>query len=63
MKPFSRIAAIIFGIIGFLHLLRLITNFPVLLGNYEVPVWLSGVGLVIALVFCIGLWKESNDQQ
>ena len=61
MRPFSRIAAIIFGIIGLLHLLRLITKFPVVLGNYELPLWLSGAGLVVAIVLCIGLWKESNN--
>ena len=62
MKPFTQIAAIIFGIIGLLHLLRLIINFPVVLGNYELPIWLSGVGLVVAMVLCIGLWKESNEK-
>jgi hypothetical protein len=63
MKLFSRIAAIIFAIISLLHLARLITNFPVVLGNYELPMWLSGAGLVVAMILCIGLWKESRENQ
>lgn len=62
MRPFSKIASVIFGIIALLHLARVITSFPVALGNYELPVWVSVAGVVIAIVLCLGLWKESNQE-
>jgi hypothetical protein len=61
MNPFTKIASVFFGIIALLHLLRLtFFHLEVVVGGYQVPLWISIVGFVITAVLCIGLWKEAN---
>jgi len=47
-KTFLKLAGTIFGVIGMLHLLRLFTGWQIVLVGWEVPVWLSGFGVIIA---------------
>jgi len=61
MNPFTKIASVIFGLIALLHLLRLTFSYPeIVVGGYQVPLWISMVGFVITAILCIGLWKEAN---
>ena len=60
MKPFSKIAAVIFAIVALLHLARVILNLDLLVGDYKVPMWVSIVGSIIPLILSIGLWRESK---
>ncbi len=60
MKPFTKITAALFGIGAMIHLFRLIYPFRIMIGNNEVPNGASFVIIIIALVLCVGLWKESN---
>ena len=60
MKPFTKIASILLGIISLLHLLRLITHWQVTFNGFELPVWFSILGFIIALILSIGLWRESK---
>ena len=41
-------SAIVFTIAGLVHLLRAIQGWPVELGTWMVPVWLSGVAFVLS---------------
>ncbi len=43
-----QIFGIIFTIVGALHLLRLLTNFSVVLGGWVVPLWVSYFGVLLA---------------
>lgn len=42
------IAGIIFLLVAVVHLSRLFYPFEVVFGDYHVPVWVSGIGFVIA---------------
>ncbi|MFI5358324.1 MAG: hypothetical protein ACHQ4G_13415 [Opitutales bacterium] len=42
-----RTASVIFGLVSLAHLVRLFVRFPVVIGSYSVPVWLSGVAFVV----------------
>lgn len=57
----ERVAAALFGIIGLVHALRLAYGIPVVVGEMQVPLWLSGIGLVIAAVFAVLLWKNASE--
>jgi hypothetical protein len=59
-KPFTTVAAIIFGVIALVHLLRLIYGWAVTIVGADVPTWASVLGLVIAGVLAAGLWWESR---
>ena len=61
INPFTKIASIFFGIITLIHLLRLTFHHPdIVVGGYQVPIWISVIGFVITGIMCIGLWKEAN---
>jgi hypothetical protein len=46
-KTFLLIASIIFSLIALGHLSRLVFKWLVLLGAWQVPLWVNGVALVI----------------
>jgi Na+/H+ antiporter NhaB len=60
MKPFTKIAAVLFGIAALIHAFRLISPFQIMIGNNEIPTAASIVIIILGLICCVGLWKESN---
>lgn len=44
------VAGIVFGIAAIVHLIRLFTHFPIVLGGHEIPISTSGWGLLAALI-------------
>jgi uncharacterized membrane protein len=60
MKPFTTLAVIIFALIALAHLYRLIQPFEVMVHGYVVPQWISAVGLVVAGMLAVMLWRESR---
>lgn len=42
------VAGVIFSVMAILHLLRLFIGWNIVLGTFMVPVWWSGIGLIIA---------------
>jgi hypothetical protein len=51
-----RIAGTIFAVVAIAHLLRLITATSVIIANWALPFWISGVGLVVTGSLCLWLW-------
>ena len=47
-KTFVATAAVIFGIVALLHLLRLVIGWSVVIEDWTVPMWFSWIGLVVA---------------
>ncbi len=60
MKTGSLLAIIVFVVVAAAHLWRLVTGTPVLIGEYDVPQWMSGVGVVVPGIIAWLLWKESG---
>lgn len=54
-----RVAGTIFGLMCLGHLLRLLTRAEVLVAGYQVPLWLSAFGFVIAGGLGLWLWRLS----
>ncbi|TAL09131.1 MAG: hypothetical protein EPO02_11025 [Nitrospirae bacterium] len=59
-KPFTAIAVGVFGIVALLHILRLAFGWEVTFQGGAVPMWVSGLGVVIAGGLAIMLWRESR---
>ena len=55
MKPATKIAIALFSLVAIAHLLRLIFGWPVVVGGWNAPMWVSllGVGIPGALAFFI----------
>lgn len=47
-KTFALVAGVIFALVALLHVLRLFMGWPIVIGGWSVPMWLSWVGLVVA---------------
>jgi len=55
MKPYHVISGSIFGLVAIAHLLRLINQWPLVLGPYAVPLPISWAGLIIT--GCLSFWS------
>lgn len=47
-KTYSLISGIIFLIVGIVHLLRVLNDWPLSISDFSVPMWASWVGVVVA---------------
>lgn len=47
-RTFAFVAGTIFAIVALAHLLRLIAGWPVVLNTWPVPMWASGVAVLVA---------------
>ena len=46
-------AGVIFAIVALLHLLRVYMGWPVVIGDWSAPMWVSWIALVVAGVLAI----------
>ena len=60
MKTGAKIAIIIFLVVAFAHLLRLVFLIPLTAGEWSVPQWISLFGIVVPLLVAWLLWRESK---
>jgi hypothetical protein len=57
-----RVASVIFGIFAIGHLLRLINHAQVTVGTHTIPMGVSWIGLIIAAILCIWMWRLSSGR-
>ena len=55
-----RVAGTIFGLMCLGQLLRLITRAELLVGSHPIPLWASGIAVVIAGSLSLWLWTISR---
>ncbi|HSD75344.1 MAG TPA: hypothetical protein VLB75_11280 [Steroidobacteraceae bacterium] len=60
MKPATTVAAVLLLLIAVAHVLRLIYGWQLTVADRLVPMWVSGVGLVIAASLAVLLWREAR---
>ena len=60
MKPFTTIAAVIFGLMALLHAYRLVTHFQLIVGSHTIAQEISWIGVIIAGVLSYGLFREAR---
>ena len=56
-KTALRIGAVLFGIIGFLHILRLVNKWDAVIGGWNVPLAASVVAVVVSIGLSYWYWK------
>jgi hypothetical protein len=52
-------AGVIFVLIALLHLVRLITKFEVIVAGRKMPLWVSGIGLIVAGLLALWMFAAS----
>ena len=60
MKPFTKIAAAIFGFAALIHVFRLFYPFRISIAGNEIPVGGSVGIIIIAAILSVGLLRESK---
>jgi hypothetical protein len=60
MKIGSRIAILVFVLVALAHLLRLVFDIGVTVGEWSVPQWLSVLGFVGPGFIAWLLWRENS---
>ena len=60
MKPFTLIAAAIFLLMAAVHLYRLVTPFPVMVGGVTIGQDVSWIALAVTAVLAVGLFREAT---
>ena len=61
-RTFSLITATLFSLIALGHALRLLRGWHVTIGDIVVPVWISWIGLVIAVYLAYQGFRLSRSQ-
>lgn len=54
-------AAIIFGIVAVVHLIRLLMGFQVVIGTWSAPLWVSGAAVVVSGGLAVWLVQLARD--
>ena len=60
MKTGSILAIIVFTFVAIAHLLRLIYNMDVTVGEWNIPQWVSVLAVIGPTTIAIMLWRESK---
>jgi hypothetical protein len=47
-KTFNVVASVIFVLVALLHLLRIYMGWPIVIGSWTAPMWVSWIGFVVA---------------
>lgn len=61
MKPFTTIAAAIFGIMALIHAYRLAVGFPINVAGVDVGEGVSWVALIVTAALSYGLFREARS--
>jgi hypothetical protein len=59
-KPFTLIAAVIFGLMAVLHVYRLMSHFQVIVGSHTIPQYVSWIAILVTAVLSYGLFREAR---
>ncbi|MEK6862518.1 MAG: hypothetical protein AABY07_11255 [Nanoarchaeota archaeon] len=59
-KNIHYFTVLIFGLIALLHLIRIIYSIPARFGNWDAPMWVSWVAILIAGYLAILLWRNAK---
>jgi hypothetical protein len=54
----TRLTVVLLLLVAAAHLLRLLLGVQVTVGSTTVPLWVSGVGTIVAVALAIALWRE-----
>jgi len=55
-----RVASVVFALFALGHVVRLVKQTQVMVGSYQIPMWVSVVALIIAGTLSIWMWRLSS---
>jgi len=55
-----RVASVIFALFAIGHVVRLVKQAQVVVGTYQIPMWVSLIALIIAAILSTWMWRLST---
>ena len=59
-RTYTQITGMFFGLIALLHIFRFLQGWEATIGGWQVPLWLSVVGVVVTGFLAWSAWKLSK---
>jgi hypothetical protein len=59
-KPVTHMASVLLAAVSLAHLLRMVFGTQVTVADTVIPMWVSGVGFVVAGGVALMLWREAR---
>jgi hypothetical protein len=60
-RPYLVVSGCVFFAVGLLHVLRLLRQWPVQIGPWLVPLWISWLGLAAAWTLAAWAWRLRRE--
>ena len=60
MKIGSKLAMYLLGLVALAHLIRVINAISVTVGNWNVPLWVSVIGILVPGLIAAKIWSEKS---
>lgn len=57
-RTFFLLTGFIFGAVALTHLLRVLFAWPLVIGSWSVPMWVSWLATIVAAVLCLGAFRK-----
>jgi hypothetical protein len=55
-----RVASVIFAIFAVGHVVRLINHAQITVGTHTIPMGVSWIALIVAVILCVWLWRLAS---
>ena len=59
-KPFTGVVVVVLSLVALLQLLRLVLGWAITINGVAIPLWASGVALVVAAGLAAMVWRERS---
>lgn len=60
-RPFTLVAVVVFSLVSVLQLLRLLLGWDITINGITIPLWASGVAVVVAAGLAAMVWRERRS--
>ena len=60
MKPFTRLATVVFALVALLQLVRVVMGWEVSIAGVSIPAWASVVAFLFAALLAVMVHRESR---
>ncbi|MEI6150827.1 MAG: hypothetical protein WCS01_17165 [bacterium] len=61
MKPFAKVASVVFALVCLGHIIRISFGWEVTVNGVPIPTWVSIVGGLATAILSVMLWRESRS--
>jgi len=60
-KPFTVVAVVVLSLVSLLQLLRLVLGWAITINGVAIPLWASGIAVVVAAGLAAMVWRELHS--